>query len=329
MSRAWLRPFRRDGHSSVESEPPIATDFSHPVSRALPQPSVSGVLDPSLAAALARDGYVRVGPLLDASECESLERAFDEVVERLGGSVGERWFPTILLPDPEVRAYIDEQLRRIVLPKLQDTLDLEVLDTVRIDYSVKPPGEESHLGPHQDYSIVDEQRWTSLYIWIPLIATSEQNGTLYVLPGSHRFSNSIRSRHVPSMFDPVLAQVEQAAVRLDCEPGELVIMVSGVVHFSPPNRTNQLRLAAHGIFKPAEAPLTFYFADERTPASQVEVYQVEIDDYIGLVLGERPDERFSLAGLRDRQPTEMAPERFAAGMAALAEERRADADPRG
>lgn len=304
----WLRrPTRRDP----------------PADRVLdPSPVIRGVRDPGAARALADDGYVRLGQVLTPDECTHLRRVFEEVERRLDEPLGGEWFPTILLPDADLRAMIDRELRAVVEPRLAAALDLEELNTVRIDYSVKPPGPNSHLGPHQDFSIVDERRWTSLYVWIPLVATDEHNGTLHVLPGSHRFSNRVRSRHVPAKFDPVLDEVEQHSIRLDCAPGELVVMVSGVVHHSPPNQSDALRLAVHGIFKPAAAPLVFYYADEMTPLGQVEMYEVGIDEYIELVLGDRPGSSVVCSGTCERPETEMAPERFAAGLAAFADETR-------
>lgn len=260
---------------------------------------------------------MRLGNVLAADECQHLLEAFDVVRSRLGRPLGDAWFPTILLPEPELRRFIDEQLRSVVLPRLEGILELDGMDVVRIDYSVKPPGPDGLLGPHQDFSIVDERRWTSLYLWIPLVPTDRTNGTLHVLPGSHRFTNRVRSRHVPAVFDPVLEQVEDRAIALDCDAGELIVMVSGVVHFSPPNLSDDVRLAAHGILKPADAPLIFYFADEATPEGKVECYPVDIDQYIELTLGGRPGEEHRMAGLTDRPPMAMAPDRFAAGMAAV------------
>jgi len=282
-------------------------------------PDIVGLRDPGHAAALARDGYVRVGPLLDAASCEQLRSVFDEAMRRLGRPLGDEWFPTILLPDADVRGFIDDEVRSVVLPRLVDVFDLDQLDTVRIDYSVKPPGPGGLLGPHQDFSIVDERTATSLYIWIPLVDTGPDNGTLHVLPGSHRFTNRIRSRYVPAMFDPVLTEVERRSVPLDCRAGDLVVMVSGVVHYSPPNTTDDLRLAVHGIFKPAAAPLLYYYADEETPDGMVEVYPVEIDDYIELTLSGRPGAEHPMLGYRDRPPMLMDPDRFAEGMRSVSD----------
>ncbi|MGI8936857.1 MAG: phytanoyl-CoA dioxygenase family protein [Iamia sp.] len=273
--------------------------------------------DPGVARDLSVDGYSRLGPLLDPDECLGLRAAFDEAMRRLGQPLGDAWFPTSLLPDPPVRAYITEVVGRMVLPRLSEIVDLEVLGPVRMDYSVKPPGPASELGPHQDFSIVDERRWTSLYLWVPLVDTDATNGTLNVLPGSHRFTNRVRSRHVPARFDPVLGEVEAASTRLDCRAGELVLMTSGVIHFSPPNRSADVRLAAHGILKPVAAPLLFYYADDNTPDGLAEVYEVGIDDYIDLTMNGRPGPDVKRTALCPRPTGDMQPERFAAGMKAI------------
>jgi hypothetical protein len=275
--------------------------------------TIIGLRDPAHAECLEQDGYVRVGPLLSVEECRRLEEVFHEAMRRTGRPLGTAWFPTILFPEDEVRRFITDEVGAVVLPKLDAVVDRTVLEPVRVDYSVKPPGADGELGPHQDFSIVDERRWTSLYLWIPLVDTDEGNGTLHVLPGSHRYTNRVRARHVPATFDRVLQEVHERSVRLDCRAGELVLMVSGVVHHSPSNRSDHLRLAAHGILKPIEAPLVFFYADEDTPDGEVEMYEVGIDQYVHLALGGRPDPGLPLAGHCDRPPAEMTPERFAAG----------------
>lgn len=278
-------------------------------------PPVVGVRDPEVARQLDRDGYARLGPLLSPDEVAQANAAFAEAFGRLGQDVGERWFPTILLPDDDVRAAITESLSAIVVPHLHEVLDLGALDVVRMDYSVKPPSDTSELGPHQDFALVDEHAAQSLYLWIPLCDTDEGNGTLHVVPGSQHFTNRVRSRHLLATFDAVLDQVHDASVRLDCQAGELVVMVSGVVHHSPPNRSGHLRLAAHGIVKPAAAPLVLYYADDDTEPGLVECYELDIEDYVraihqGRPAGRRPDR------LVPRPQTDMAPDRFAAGLAA-------------
>lgn len=254
-------------------------------------PPVTGLRDAQLARRLERDGYARLGPFLDEREVEAAAAVYDEAMRRLGRPIGDQWFPTILLPEDDVRTFITEELTAIIGPHLDALFEPEALDVVRLDLSVKPPTATSELGPHQDFTLVDERVAQSLYLWIPLVDTGERNGTLHVVPGSHRFANRIRSRHVPAVFDDVLDLVHASSIRLDCRAGELVIMVSGVIHHSPPNRSDRVRVAAHGIVKPSAVPLVFYFVDDLTPEGLVECYELDIDQYVRAIHQGRPPGR--------------------------------------
>jgi hypothetical protein len=120
------------------------------------------------------------------------------------------------------------------------------------------------------------------------------------------------------MFDPVLDDVETASTELVCEPGELIVMVSGVVHFSPPNQTDDVRLAAHGIVKPTEAPLVFYYADDDTPSGKVECYELDLDAYVRQIRAGRPSADVPRSALVDRPPSSMTEARFRSGLAEVA-----------
>lgn len=283
-----------------------------------PAARVTGVRDPALAQILEDQGYANLGPLLGPEEVRACREAFDEAVERLDRPIGDAWFPTILLPEGDVRDFLTAALGRQVSPHLDDIFDLSEVELIRLDLSVKPPSPDSELGPHQDFSLIDERRWRSLYLWIPLEDTDEHNGTLHVVPGSHRFTNAIRSQHVPAVFDEVLPEVHDAAVRLDCRAGDLVLMVSGVVHFSPPNRADRVRLAAHGIVKPTAAPLVFYYADESTPADKVECYELDLATYVRQIGAGRPSADVPVSALVDRPPSSMTADRFRDGLAQVA-----------
>lgn len=282
-----------------------------------PLPPVQGLRDPELAGRLEREGYARLGAFLSEEEVGQANAIFEEARSRLAEDLGDRWLPTILLLDNEVRAFITSELEAIIGPHLDRLFVPGEVNVVRLDYSVKPASPDSELGPHQDFSLVDESVAQSLYLWIPLCDTDERNGTLHVVPGSHRFSNRVRSQHVPAVFDEVLDLVHAAGVRLDCVAGELVVMVSGVIHYSPPNQSGELRLAAHGIVTPSGVPLVLYYADDETPAGQVECYELDIERYVQAIHQGRPKDARSPDRLVDRPPSSMAPHRFQEGLAAI------------
>ena len=286
-----------------------------------PTPVLRGVLDDALAETLARDGYAHLEGFLDGGGVDAGRRAFAIATERLGRPWGDRWFPTILLPEDDVRAFITESLEALVVPPLRRVLAPDVWELLRLDYSVKPGGAQSGLGPHQDFSLVDERSAASLYLWVPLEDTDGHNGTLHVVPGSHRFANRVRSQHVPAHFDDVLDLVEDEAVRIDCAAGDLVVMVSGLVHYSPPNEGEELRLVAHGIVTPVGVPLVFFFADEETPAGLVECFEVDLDTYVRHIHRGRPGPEVVRTRFEERPPTRLTRERFRQGIEAVRAQR--------
>ena len=258
--------------------------------------------DPVRGAELERDGFTVFPGLLDAAEVDQLRDAFDGAMARWGQPVGDRWFPTILFPDPSIRRELSEAVSTVLGPHVRSVLGSSAWDLVRADYSVKPPSAVSELGPHQDFSVVDERRYRSLYVWSPLDPITRTNGALHVLPGSHRFGGEVRAQYVPFVFDDAIDLVRSASVRLETRPGDLVVMVSGVVHWSPANESDRLRLAAHGLLKPLDAPIVYFYADDDTPPGTVEMYEVDMDTYIELCLVGRPGPDVPRTGLRPRPP---------------------------
>ena len=287
-----------------------------------PLREIVGVKDPTVAEALARDGFVRLGVVLSAEEVARGQEIFAEAVRRMDRPLGDAWFHTILIPEEDVRRFITDELEALIAPKIAQIIDQEQLELMRLDFSVKPPSTLDEPGPHQDYALVDERIATSLYAWIPLVDMNEFNGTLHVVPGSHRYTNLIRSLHVPSTFNEVLNSVRAAGLRFDCLAGELILMVSGIIHYSPPNSSDQVRLAAHGILAPTKIPLQFYFADDQTPEGKVECYEFDLEGYVQQLLQGRPDPSVEPTRLVDRPPQSMTPARFFAGREATKDAQR-------
>lgn len=271
---------------------------------------VAGLRSSELSAEIAKRGFARAGQLLTPDEidrCVALAHSHKELEQRVANG---GWFPTILLDDVDEREAISQGLADLIRPRLNQVIDADALNVLRMDYSVKPASEASELGPHQDFALIDERLGTVLYLWIPLVNTDAKNGTLHVVPGSHRFANLVRSQHVPSLFNEVLDLISEDAVALPCAAGELIVMAAGVVHFSPPNRSGATRLAAHGMAVPAESELIFYFADEATPADRVECYPLEIDHYIEQIKRGRPSAEVPAMGHAPRPPTSMTRSRY-------------------
>ena len=58
---------------------------------------------------------------------------------------------------------------------------------------VKSTKDSTEFPLHQDWNIVDEKKYISLFFWAPIDVTNEENGTIYLIEGSHKFFTNYRS----------------------------------------------------------------------------------------------------------------------------------------
>ncbi|WP_373566141.1 phytanoyl-CoA dioxygenase family protein, partial [Salmonella enterica] len=60
---------------------------------------------------------------------------------------------------------------------------------------MKKPGNDGHCYAHQDWSMVEEPRYTSVTVWCALMDMTPENGCLRALKGSHQIDNYVRGRN--------------------------------------------------------------------------------------------------------------------------------------
>ena len=122
----------------------------------------------------------------------------------------------------------------------------EQMDDFRIiggNFIMKGKGKASNCFMHQDWNIVDESKYHSLTIWIPLIDVDEDNGCLQVLPGSHRWFNSFRSDTISSLSIKFDYKINSFLTALPAKAGDAVVFNSRVFHGSKLNLSSRDRPA--------------------------------------------------------------------------------------
>jgi hypothetical protein len=221
-------------------------------------------LDPQLDADFDEYGFVVV-PFLDADGIAELTALY--------------WEDGPAPDDPRTSIFFDFQSEATAFkvdrvakmrPRLEPLLEGLVDDHHCFfpDYIMKWPGDRSGFAAHQDTTLVDESRFTSLTIWCPLADTGvvdgRDNGMLYVVPGSHRFAPWIRALE-PGNFafaGSEAAIVGEHGVGVAARAGEAIIFDHRLVHFSLPNQSDEARLVVALGLRPSEAQLLHF---ERQP----------------------------------------------------------------
>ena len=112
---------------------------------------------------------------------------------------------------------------------------------VSANFYIKPPG-QGDFPIHQNWPMLDLNK-TSVTIWCPLVDVHVNNGTLHVLPGSHKLLPHIEGPNSPAYFSDILPFVQKALKPCAALAGEAIIFDGSLVHGSPPNNSDAPRIA--------------------------------------------------------------------------------------
>jgi hypothetical protein len=142
----------------------------------------------------------------------------------------------------------------------------------------KVPGENSALAAHQDWTIVDEEKYVALNCWVPLCDVTKENGALHVLPGSH-YDNikTIRAPTLPFFFSGHEDEIMRQLIPMEVKAGTAVILNQSVIHYSSPNKSTSVRKAITAGIKSKGAQMYFHY---KVPnRNELEVFEME-DDFL-------------------------------------------------
>lgn len=161
-----------------------------------------------------KEGIVKftLGNSVDIDECihslEAIVPAYDQ-------NIGVHFYGSVALSDLQQKKEVDAAFATLISPALEQLLINHRLLTYF--YLVKVIGEKSVLNVHQDWSIVNEEKHRGYNLWIPLSDSTVENGTLYVLKGSHQFPLNIRGANIPPKylhcFDQLKPHMEAVKVK--------------------------------------------------------------------------------------------------------------------
>lgn len=187
---------------------------------------------------LFEKGFI-VLPFLNDKEVEQLRNIYfshhaDSTIEGLYvSSHAKPW---------EELINISDKIKDIVAPKIDK--HFQHVKKIGGTFIVKAPDETNILHPHQDWIIVDEDKYRSFTIWIALQDTTDENGAMYVLPGSHEWVRGYRHITIPSVYGKIYELTWQYMQPIHLKAREAVVFDHALVHASKPNVSNELRIAA-------------------------------------------------------------------------------------
>lgn len=251
--------------------------------------------DDKIQASFEENGYV-ILPYYEQKDMEALIKLYD----RIHPENEKGFFPSTFSSSKDFRTQGDQEIRRIGKKYIDRYCqDIRVVNGAFI---VKYPGKESGMCVHQDMSLVDESRFTGINIWAPLIDLTIKNGALFILPKSHRLFPTYRGSSIPEFFSPVMDEMIDYLEPVTLRAGEAVFFDQSIIHFSPPNYSDDKRVVTNTYFTHQDAEFRTYYWDGKTEG-KVEEFEQDKDfmldfEQFGQNIHDRPKVGKSL-GLTD------------------------------
>jgi ectoine hydroxylase-related dioxygenase (phytanoyl-CoA dioxygenase family)/2-polyprenyl-3-methyl-5-hydroxy-6-metoxy-1,4-benzoquinol methylase len=227
--------------------------------------------DPAARQLLERDGFVVV-PLLSSRQVEWLRRLYAEHVgdEEVAG----------LFESSRKKPYA---VNRLIADGIHDHVKLAGADTFLPcvihggTFMVKSSRASEVLPLHQDWSVVDEERHRTLFLWCPLVDVTARNGALFVVPGSHRYFRSIRSGSYASDRYVLPPELHKYVKDVPMRAGEAILYSDALFHGSHANHGPEDRVVATARIMEEGASLVYF---HRATETAVDVYQADPEFYL-------------------------------------------------
>lgn len=227
-----------------------------------------------------REGYV-VFPLLNESEINDLKLYYESL--HLKDEHGLGFHVSMDNPDKNLCRTIREKIWNVALPELNK--HLKNFKPFVASFVVKEPNPKGVVPAHQDWSFVDkeEEGYSSITCWIALVDTNLDNGQMGVIRGSHKFMQNHRPS--PSPQTPVPLSEHMFSIfpylhTIDMKAGEVLMFDNRTIHASPPNTSEQIRLAAGVGITQSDARLVHYYMKPDGTLKTMLRYYVDEEFYL-------------------------------------------------
>lgn len=184
---------------------------------------------------LNSEGYIQF-PLLNHQSIESLSNYYNQHQKE----EPQHFYSSTHSTNFEFRKQTSDFIKKIVEPTLFTVLkDFKLLGGA---FVVKPANGKGILQAHQDWNLVDEHKFRSYNLWIPLIDVAKNNGAIFILEGSHNKLTSFRGPQIPSILKNIESDIWPYLKELPMKAGEALLYDHALIHGSPPNNSNLFRL---------------------------------------------------------------------------------------
>tara|TARA_B110000046_G_scaffold49330_1_gene54967 strand:- start:11102 stop:11878 length:777 start_codon:yes stop_codon:yes gene_type:complete len=203
---------------------------------------------------LYEKGY-KIINLLQPEEVLSLTNFYNQFNPKLPSGLSA----TAHNPDFAFRAKMSDFIHETVGVKINDKfVNIKMLGGT---FMSKTRGERGVLPPHQDWTLVDEKKYASYNLWIPLTDVNHNNGSIQVIDGSHKWKKGVRGPNLHGPFADSTDEMWSKMKTLDLKAGDVLVYDHRLIHSSTENNTDQNRLVVVFGIIPESAEMRIYYLE--------------------------------------------------------------------
>jgi ectoine hydroxylase-related dioxygenase (phytanoyl-CoA dioxygenase family) len=216
-------------------------------------------------------GFV-VMPLLRESQIRGLRRLYDEFINQ--ASISDL-YESSRHNSLETNQQINQAICAEIEATLKDSFD--ACQFFGGTFMVKSHQDSTVLPLHQDWSVVEENEYGTAFIWCPLQDVDAFNGGIFVLKGSHKYFNGIRSGSYPSNRYILPYELHHCTTNIPLKAGEAIIYFDRLFHGSHSNQSTGDRIVVTGRVVEREARLVYF---HKRNEDEVDVYPADPAFYL-------------------------------------------------
>lgn len=235
-------------------------------------PDNSYAIPSDLLEQIRKEGYIKTSVL----NAGSVNKLYDAIMEEMKG---EKF--SFYNSGQNIQLKRKEYFYQLISNYFQPVIEQHFPDYCisRIAVVLKGLGKDSGCDLHTDDNSFDEKDVFPLNIWTPLLPTNALNG-LEVIPQSHLYVSPVRGFGIPQYFSGCKDTLLSYSLSITTHLGESIIYHPGLLHYSKPNQTNQIRPAVVIGLAPRHKQQLVYWGEKDWLGLKIYTMKMSLDDYI-------------------------------------------------
>jgi hypothetical protein len=258
--------------------------------------------DNTLDSELYGKGYF-VNDLLTTEQVQQCLALYREV----NSEMNDKFYNTLASPNLNYRKLVQNRLEEVLGDWVRARFNN--YKVLAYNFAAKGTGEGSSCNIHNDDWHADEDVYTCINVWIPLVDVNAENGSLYVLPNSHHLPYPIRGIGLPFAYEHYMHLIEPRLKVMEMKAGQGLFFHSRIIHGSYDNKTSADRPAIILAMLPEPARPEVFLKHPQLKEDEVELFNAPTDFYLQADILKKPVE-FESLGIYKYAPVNISEREF-------------------